>query len=78
MYSRIDWARLNSELKSDHYIASLAAKHANLEKAIEDEVNRPAPDCLSLSDLKRRKLRIKDEITRLRATEGRTKRAFRA
>lgn len=46
-------------------IFSLKAKHAELEQAIEIESNRPLPDELVLHDLKRRKLRIKDEIARI-------------
>ncbi len=65
MYSRIDPSRLPFEIEVDEYVASLAARHAGLEKAIEEETRRPAPDGLSLSDLKRRKLRIKDEIAGL-------------
>lgn len=43
-------------------IESLKAKHAALENAIETERRRPLPDPSHLSDLKRQKLRIKDEI----------------
>jgi hypothetical protein len=46
-------------------ILSLKAKHAELDEAIEIENNRPLPDELLLHDLKRRKLRIKDEIVRI-------------
>ncbi len=53
----------------DAYLASLADKHAGLEKAIDEEIQRPQPDGLLLSDLKRQKLRLKDEMTRLRAEQ---------
>ena len=46
-------------------IESLKAKHANLETAIEEENSRPCPDFLALHELKRQKLRIKDEIARI-------------
>lgn len=46
-------------------IESLKAKHAALESAIETEVKRPIPDNAHLHDLKRRKLLIKDEISRI-------------
>lgn len=62
MYSRLDPVRISNDLGFDDYVASLAAKHANLEKAIQDEVERPAPNTLSLGELKRRKLRVKDQI----------------
>ena len=45
----------------------LAAKHQKLEAAIAEEMARQHPDRLRLQALKRRKLRIKDE---LRASEG--------
>ncbi len=66
MYSRLDPLVLIFEIGIDDYVATLAARHAGLEKAIEEEAGRPAPDGLSLTDLKRRKLKVKDEIARLR------------
>ncbi|MEX2629463.1 MAG: YdcH family protein [Tistlia sp.] len=45
----------------DHVIA-LRAKHADLEQQIEKESLRPHPDENALHNLKREKLRIKDEI----------------
>ena len=68
MYSRIDPLTLVFEIGVDDYLATLAAKHAGLERAIQEETGRPAPDGLSLTDLKRRKLKVKDEIARLRTT----------
>ena len=44
------------------YISALQLKHAGLEKQIHDELTRPSPDLSALKSLKRRKLRIKDEI----------------
>lgn len=46
-------------------IESLKAKHAALESAIELEARRPIPDNAHLHDLKRRKLLIKDEMSRI-------------
>lgn len=46
-------------------IASLKAKHHELEHAIDEENNRPHPDDGVIADLKRRKLKIKDEIAQL-------------
>ena len=66
MYSRIDPLTLVMEIGVDDYLATLAAKHAGLEREIEEESGRPAPDGLSLTGLKRRKLKVKDEIVRLR------------
>ncbi len=46
-------------------LAALRAKHAELEAAIAAENNRPLPNSTLLTDLKRQKLRIKEEIERL-------------
>ncbi len=46
-------------------IEKLKADHAGLEQQIEDELSRPHPDDQHLADLKRQKLRIKDELQRL-------------
>jgi hypothetical protein len=50
----------------DH-IEALKAKHASLEHAITEENSRPYPDDDTICSLKKRKLQIKDEITRLTA-----------
>ncbi|MEW4448761.1 DUF465 domain-containing protein [Qipengyuania sp. JC766] len=44
------------------HVSALQSKHASLEAAIADELNRPAPDETTISTLKRQKLRIKEEI----------------
>lgn len=46
-------------------IESLKARHAALESAIEMETRRPQPDDSQIADLKRQKLRIKDELSRI-------------
>jgi hypothetical protein len=45
------------------HMTALVEKHANLERQIQEELNRPAPDDVRLHDLKKRKLAIKDQIT---------------
>ena len=50
---------------SEKHLSSLQDKHAELEQAIEDENNRPLPDEMHIQELKREKLRIKDEIARM-------------
>lgn len=47
------------------HIETLRAKHAHLEEAIDQENLRPHPDDMKLQELKREKLRIKDEIAGL-------------
>ena len=46
-------------------IEALKEKHASLERAIDEENRRPLPNDDMISDLKRQKLRIKDEIYQL-------------
>jgi len=49
-------------------IESLRARHRSLEEAIDQEISRPMPNVETLADLKRQKLRIKDEIYHLEHT----------
>ncbi len=49
-------------MESSH-INALQMKHAGLEKQIRQEMARPAPDDATIRQLKRQKLRIKEEIT---------------
>jgi hypothetical protein len=44
------------------HVDSLKAKHQDLENLIEEEEARPRPDEDKIHELKRQKLRIKDEI----------------
>jgi hypothetical protein len=48
----------------DH-LQVLKEKHAALDRAIEEENRRPLPNYDAIHDLKRQKLRIKDEIFQL-------------
>jgi hypothetical protein len=48
----------------DH-IEALRQKHAELERALDEENKRPLPNQNAIYDLKRQKLRIKDEIFQL-------------
>ena len=47
-------------------IRELGSRHETLERAIQDETSRPAADALRLRELKRRKLRLKEEMESLR------------
>jgi hypothetical protein len=42
---------------------ALETKHATLERRIAEEAHRPLPDTGLLADLKKQKLRLKEEIT---------------
>ena len=44
---------------------SLKAKHAALETKIDQEEKRPHPDISLVHDLKRQKLKIKDELQKI-------------
>jgi hypothetical protein len=46
-------------------VEALKEKHAALERAIDEENSRPLPNDEMISDLKRQKLRIKDELYQL-------------
>ena len=41
---------------------SLQLKHAGLERKIEEEMSRPMPDNAMLQELKKQKLRIKEQL----------------
>jgi hypothetical protein len=49
------------------HVEALRAKHAALKQYVEEENQRPHPDEFRIAELKREKLRIKDEIARLEA-----------
>jgi len=49
-------------------IRELGSRHENLDRAIHDEASRPASDDMRLRELKRRKLRLKEELETLRGT----------
>jgi len=54
------------------HIESLRSKHARLEELIQEELHRPLPDQGVISRLKKEKLRIKEQIERIRGTRGRS------
>lgn len=55
--------RLNgSTIAGTTHISALQSKHAGLERRISEEMSRPSPDMSLLTQLKRRKLRIKEEL----------------
>ena len=44
------------------HASALQLKHAGLERQLADEQNRPMPDLGTIQLLKKRKLRIKEEL----------------
>jgi Uncharacterized small protein len=51
----------------DARIRELGSRHKSLEQAIQDELRRPYADELRLQELKRQKLRLKEQIESLQA-----------
>jgi hypothetical protein len=49
-----------------NHLTELERKHEALERELHDVVVRPAADAAQVAELKRRKLQLKDEISRLR------------
>lgn len=47
------------------HMSALQSKHAGIERRIAEELARPSPNGDVLMELKRRKLRIKEELARL-------------
>jgi hypothetical protein len=56
---------MEDEMSVEEHIAALRSKHAELDHLLTDEGNRPNPDRGLISDLKKQKLRIKDELAHL-------------
>ncbi len=50
---------------ADNRIAVLRRQHLELDQRLEEELQRPRPDDAMIADLKRRKLKLKDEIAKL-------------
>jgi hypothetical protein len=51
-----------------NHLTELERKHEALERELHDTVVRPSADAARVAELKRRKLQLKDEISRLRRT----------
>ena len=49
-------------------IRELDARHESLERLIEEEMSHPSSDDLRVRELKRQKLRLKEEMESLRTT----------
>ncbi|MFT3987343.1 YdcH family protein [Aestuariivirga sp.] len=52
------------------HLGELAAKHKALEAQLADAITHPASSDEEIAELKRRKLKIKDEITRLEQNQA--------
>ena len=47
------------------HITELKRKHDNLSVAVEEAQRRPSADDLQIADMKKQKLKIKEQISRL-------------
>lgn len=45
------------------HMTALATRHAGLDRRIHEEAQRPLPDAALISQLKKEKLRLKEEMT---------------
>ncbi|MBV9556600.1 MAG: DUF465 domain-containing protein [Pseudolabrys sp.] len=50
----------------ESHLAELEKRHQALEQEITEALAHPSTDDLTIAELKRRKLHVKDEIARLR------------
>jgi hypothetical protein len=50
----------------ESHLAELERRHQALESEILEALTHPSTDGLTIAELKRRKLLVKDEITRIR------------
>jgi hypothetical protein len=48
------------------HLSELERKHDALETELAEAIAHPSTDDLTIADLKRRKLQVKDEISRIR------------
>ena len=55
-------------MTTNAHLDELERRHQSLEKQIEDALAHPGTDDLEIAELKKRKLQLKDEITRLKST----------
>jgi hypothetical protein len=54
----------------DARIRELGNRHTNLDRAIDQERSRPMSDSIRLKELKRQKLKLKEEIEVLRGARA--------
>jgi hypothetical protein len=58
----------NCHMTIEAHLATLEKKHFALEEELHVAMNQPSSEDRTIADIKRRKLRIKDEIERLRSS----------
>ena len=55
-------------MSMEAHLAELERKHQALESELADAMAHPSVDDITIAELKRRKLQVKDEIARLKNT----------
>jgi hypothetical protein len=55
-------------MSMQEHLVELKAQHRALEQEIADAVAHPSTDDIKITELKRRKLQVKDEIARMQAS----------
>jgi len=58
-----------TRMSVESHLAELQRRHEALKNQIEEAITHPGADSLEITEMKRRKLQIKDEITRLKTVE---------
>jgi hypothetical protein len=58
----------NCHMTIEAHLATLEKKHFALEAELHAAMNQPSSEDKTIAEIKRRKLRIKDEIERLRGS----------
>jgi hypothetical protein len=61
-----DQQKWRSDMALDAHLVELSEKHRALDRKIEEELARPTADDLKVAEWKRQKLRLKDEMERLK------------
>ena len=56
-------------MSSQSHLAELVRRHEALERELAEAISHPGVDTIEITELKRRKLHLKDEIARLQKTE---------
>lgn len=54
----------------DAHLETLERKHSHLEEELHSALKQPSTEDRIINELKRRKLRLKDEIERLKSTHA--------
>ncbi|WP_374626351.1 YdcH family protein [Devosia sp.] len=57
-------------MTTEGHIEALERRHRDLDRKIEDELSHPSHDDLYIAALKRKKLEIKDELSKLQLSDA--------